>query len=151
MTWVYEQYLVHEWVFWPAACLEVAMMLMRRIFWVLAWFPLKLRELAYKDPTELLEMISATSALLIALVAEAQIPFSWLVLSGVVGSTQLFAICRRNPEGRFIAMIIATVFWWTLMFALLPRRMTGYHVFLVPLCIAYTVTTYAHLRNHHNT
>ncbi len=150
MTWVYERYLFHEWVFWPVAVMEIAKASMRGIYGVLAWLPAKLHELAHKDPAELLELVSAVSALLVAFTGIAEVPITWKIQAGLVGLIQVWMLCRGQREGRFVAMIIATVFWWTLMFALLPRRMTGYHVFLVPLCIAYTVTVYALLHDHRN-
>lgn len=117
------------------------------LYQLLAWIPLKLHELARKDPAELLEWVSALSATLLALTSVVPVMVTWKIQAAFVGFLQMWMLGKGQREGRFIAMIVATVFWWTFMFVLLPRKMTGYHVFLIPLCISYTVTTYALLHD----
>lgn len=147
MTWVYDQYLWHEWLYWPIASMNIMMRLGRWVYNTLAWLPRLLHELAHREPEKLLELVSALSALLMAVSGVVQIPISWKFFAAVVGVAQFGALVHGGRESRFVVMVAATVFWWIYMFALIPRRMTGYHIFLVPLCIAYVVNTFSLLHD----
>lgn len=147
MNAVYDTYLLHDWMFWPLAILAVPRMIIQWLYSVLAWLPRELRRLAQQELEKLLEIVSAASAVLMAISGIESIAQSWHFLAGVVGFVQFWALVRGGREGRFVAMITATVFWWTYMFALVPRRMTDDHVFLVPLCIAYIVNTFSLLHD----
>jgi len=143
MTWVYDQYLWHDWLFWPIAAMSMTMRLGMFVYNVFAWLPRLMFELAHREPEKLLELVSAASGILMAVSGIVEIPVSWRFFAALVGIAQFGALVHGGREVRFVIMVVATVFWWTYMFALIPRRMTGYHVFLVPLCIAYVVNTFS--------
>lgn len=147
MNAVYDRYLLYDWLFWPLAFFAAPRMIFQWIYTVLAWLPKELNRLAQQEFEKLLEIVSAMSAVLMAVSRLDTIPLSWHILAGIVGCLQFFGLIKGGRDTRFVAMITATVFWWTYMFALVPRRMTDEHVFLVPLCIAYIVNTFSLLHD----
>jgi len=147
MNAVYDTYLLHDWMFWPLALLAVPRMIFNWLYSALAWLPRELHRLAQQELEKLLEIVSASSAVLMALSGIDTIPQSWHFLAGVVGVVQFWSLIQGGRDTRFVAMITATVFWWAYMIALVPRRMTDDHVFLVPLCIAYIVNTFSLLHD----
>lgn len=143
MTQAYEMYLFHEQMFWPLALMTMLRQLRRAIYKILASIPRKLMEFIYKEPAEILEWISAVGAMLLVVWAKDNflVPMSWKILAGALGLIHFAVLIKGCKEDRFMVMIVATVFWWCYMFSLIPKRFTIAHVFLIPLCCGYIVTT----------
>lgn len=143
MTHVYDLYLFHEWMFWPLAIMTMLSQLRQAVYRILAYIPRRMLEFIYTEPAEILEWVSAVGALLLVVWARDNllVPISWKILAGALGLIHFAVLSKGCKEDRFMVMIVATVFWWCYMFSLIPKRFTIAHVFLIPLCCGYIVTT----------
>lgn len=144
-----EFYLMHEWIFWPLFAMRIVRNLVRGAYEILLWFPRTILELLAQKPSMIIEIVAMLSAILFAVWTSGsqEVGVKWKVISSVLGGCHLIVLMLGSWEGRVKVMIVSTVFWWCLTFAFLPRRLVFGHVFLIPLCWAYAVTTLALLRH----
>jgi len=142
-------YLSHEWVVWILLFWRILAGIGRVAFAVITWFPRIILTLIGQQPSLIIEIVAMLSAMLLAVwTRDADVGLPWKVLSSVLGVWHLAVLVAGSVEGRVKVMIISTVFWLCLAFAFLPRRFVLAHVFLIPLCWAYIVTTLALLRQY---
>lgn len=141
-------YLRTELVFWPILFLKLLAETARVIYAVMVWFPRIILALIAQKPSMIVELVAMASALLFAVwTRDLNISVSWKVISCMQGIAHLLVLVLGSWEGRVKAMITSTVFWTCLMFAFLPRKFVLSHVFLIPLCWAYGVTTLSLLKH----
>lgn len=142
-------YLKYEWVFWPLVMFKLLSDLGRYVYAGIVWFPRIILDLIMQRPSIIVELVAMLSAILFAVWTKnaTEVGLSWKAISTVLGVSHLGVLISGSWRGRVKVMIVSTVFWSCLMFAYLPKRFVLAHVFLIPLCWAYAVTTLALLRH----